>query len=434
MRAAIRRTLSSSYVVHREYRLLRLSSESLRLRDREPLLVYQMGKVGSTAVARALDEACPGRPLYHLHTLQRDRVARSCATGPPGTGAGRLPAASRGCGASAALDRFCGGRWTAARRLEPGPVSNPHFSVILPTFNRARLLPRAVRSVLSQEHRDFELLIVDDGSTDETSEALAAFGDPRIHRLRQKNRGVSAARNLGLRHARGNAVIFLDSDDEASPDWLATFGELLADPRVGIATSGARVIVHGPNGAELAREVVVPRVLGPLYGQRKFSYTAGALAARRELFESIGGYAEPLRFAENAEMAMRLVPACTEHGLEMASVERPLVTYYRDYSGWTVGRAAFESMRDGAEYILEHHEGRLARSSPWVVANYRSVAAVNAARLNDVKAARRHLLAAIRVEPRRWRTYLRLALTLSPPLAKYYWTRHGDRGGLGDRL
>ncbi len=89
----------------------------------------------------------------------------------------------------------------------------PFFSVIIPVYNRAAMLERAIRSVFSQDFSDYELIVVDDGSTDRTCEVLNRYRD-RITIIRQQNRGVSAARNAGLRHARAPWILFLDSDDE----------------------------------------------------------------------------------------------------------------------------------------------------------------------------------------------------------------------------
>lgn len=90
----------------------------------------------------------------------------------------------------------------------------PKVSVIIPTFNRAHILKRAIDSVLAQTFADLELIVVDDGSTDGTTELISTFFDPRLRYLRQpKNLGVSAARNRGVREARGEWLAFLDSDD-----------------------------------------------------------------------------------------------------------------------------------------------------------------------------------------------------------------------------
>ena len=88
----------------------------------------------------------------------------------------------------------------------------PQVSVIIPTYNRAGCLREAVDSVLFQEFRGFELIVVDDGSTDGTSQLLRKYGGS-IRVLRQENRGVSAARNAGIAASRGELIAFLDSDD-----------------------------------------------------------------------------------------------------------------------------------------------------------------------------------------------------------------------------
>jgi len=88
------------------------------------------------------------------------------------------------------------------------------ISVILPTYNRANLLPRAVQSVLSQTEKDIELIVVDDASTDDTAQVMAALADPRVRYLRQsENKGACAARNAGVKAARGEYIAFQDSDD-----------------------------------------------------------------------------------------------------------------------------------------------------------------------------------------------------------------------------
>jgi len=100
-------------------------------------------------------------------------------------------------------------------------AAQPGLSVIIPTYNRAALVPEAMASVLAQTWRDFEVLVVDDASTDGTAEALAAFGS-RIRLLRNTSRlGVAAARNLGISGARGQWLAFLDSDDLWRPEKLA---------------------------------------------------------------------------------------------------------------------------------------------------------------------------------------------------------------------
>jgi len=85
----------------------------------------------------------------------------------------------------------------------------PKVSIILPTYNRAHLIGRAIKSVLNQTYRNFELIVIDDGSTDDTEMLVKSFEDKRIHYIKhQKNRGAAAARNTGLRLARGELLSF----------------------------------------------------------------------------------------------------------------------------------------------------------------------------------------------------------------------------------
>jgi glycosyltransferase involved in cell wall biosynthesis len=102
------------------------------------------------------------------------------------------------------------------------------ISVVIPLFNKVGYICRAIQSVLCQSHADFELIIVDDGSTDNSVERVREIPDHRIHLIRQENAGVSAARNRGVREARSNLVAFLDADDEWLPDFLETVLQLKA--------------------------------------------------------------------------------------------------------------------------------------------------------------------------------------------------------------
>ena len=94
------------------------------------------------------------------------------------------------------------------------------FTIIIPTYNRADFLPKAIESVLAQTYNDWELIIVDDGSTDNTKEVISQYSDSRIMCIFQQNAERSAARNIGINHAKGEYVCFLDSDNYMLPDRL----------------------------------------------------------------------------------------------------------------------------------------------------------------------------------------------------------------------
>ncbi|CAN5779305.1 glycosyltransferase [soil metagenome] len=102
------------------------------------------------------------------------------------------------------------------------------FSVIIPVYNRENHIAKAIRSVLEQQHADFEIIVVDDGSTDKTASAVKQIADARVKYIFQKNRERAAARNTGVNHSTGNYITFLDSDDEFLPGHLQTAREFIA--------------------------------------------------------------------------------------------------------------------------------------------------------------------------------------------------------------
>ena len=119
------------------------------------------------------------------------------------------------------------------------------ISVVLPTYDRAATLPRAIDSILVETYPDWELIVVDDGSTDTTAEVMAAYHDPRIRVLRHDtNRGVTVAKNKGFDHLRGEWFVMLDSDDEMVPDALRTL--LSVAERTGRKPSPATVPTRAP--------------------------------------------------------------------------------------------------------------------------------------------------------------------------------------------
>lgn len=106
--------------------------------------------------------------------------------------------------------------WIARAELRTAPL----ISVVLPTRNRAALLPRAIATVLDQRYANWELLVVDDASTDDTPAVLAGIDDPRVRALAGPGRGVCAARNVALAAAAGSLITYLDDDNRMHPDWL----------------------------------------------------------------------------------------------------------------------------------------------------------------------------------------------------------------------
>ncbi len=170
----------------------------------------------------------------------------------------------------------------------------PLVSVILPTFDRADVLPRSIASVLAQTFTDWELIVIDDGSTDSTAEAVATWQEQsdQIRYVRQANQGVGAARNRGVAEVRGEYIAFLDSDDEYCPAHLETRLELLRQHDLdlvqgGVQVTGKQWVVDFFDPTKLIR--ISECVIG------------GTLFGKRTVFTELGGFCD-LNYGEDLDL------------------------------------------------------------------------------------------------------------------------------------
>ncbi|TBR21473.1 glycosyltransferase family 2 protein [bacterium] len=206
-------------------------------------------------------------------------------------------------------------------------MSSPFFTVVIPTYNRARLAAAAVLSLLGQTEKDWEAFVVDDGSADGTPEVLARLpADPRVTVVAQKeNGGQHRCRNLAIARARGRFVTFLDSDDMYLPSRLAAFRAAAeARPGVGFWFSNAYVWRLGRVVGTLfdpAREIPQGRVPGHYaVGERWLPYVTTNVAVSREAFERFGPFRTDLRILEDTELYARMLAG----GLEVGALAAPL--------------------------------------------------------------------------------------------------------------
>ena len=191
----------------------------------------------------------------------------------------------------------------------PTVPATPVVSIVIPLYNRANTLPRAVASVQSQDFTDWELILVDDGSTDNGAEAVLALGDPRLRLIRHPvNRGAPAARNTGIAAARAPLIAFLDSDDEWLPGKLSAQVAALAraPARLGALVTGF-VLHRQATGGRFER---CPAADGTWFATLLDGCTlspGSTLLVRRDCFERIGGFAEDLPRFEDWDWLLRLV-------------------------------------------------------------------------------------------------------------------------------
>jgi hypothetical protein len=191
-------------------------------------------------------------------------------------------------------------------------VNGPRVSVVIPTHNRERWISRAIDSVLGQTYTDLEIIVVDDGSTDQSRQAIGTYGD-RVRYIYQANAGVSAARNRGIKEARGEWVALLDSDDEWLPEKLEAQLDL-ADryPQLVMVASDVH-IEDGINRLRLfdIRERLFENnteqvIYSPLLVVAKINFFPSSLLIKRSALSQAGMFDEELTYGEDRDLACRV--------------------------------------------------------------------------------------------------------------------------------
>ncbi len=196
---------------------------------------------------------------------------------------------------------------------------NPSVSVIIPTYNRGWTLRAAVDSVLAQTYRDFELIVVDDGSTDDTAEILQSYG-PDIQVLRQANAGVSAARNAGVRLAKGAFIAFLDSDDRWLPDKLGVQVDFFTSHPEAVICQTEEIWIR--KGKRVNPKKVHQKPSGRIFkaSLALCLVSPSAVMLHKALFDEIGRFDEALPACEDYDLWLRVSARYPVH-----LVEPPLI-------------------------------------------------------------------------------------------------------------
>lgn len=193
------------------------------------------------------------------------------------------------------------------------------FSVVIPLYNKEHTIERAIRSVLSQTVQDFEIIVVDDGSTDDGPQRAARIVDQRIRVIRQENQGVSAARNRGIAEAQYDLIAFLDADDEWMPTFLETIVRLVASfPQAAVfATSYLFCKGEGITWGPVLRGLPDPPwegILDDYFGLAARSdppVCSSAVVARKEAIQAVGGFPVGVTAGEDLLTWARLAAHCT---------------------------------------------------------------------------------------------------------------------------
>ncbi len=282
----------------------------------------------------------------------------------------------------------------------------PRVSVVIPTCNRAPLLRAAIDSVLGQTFRDFEIIVVDDASSDETPAMMRALANDRIRYLRQDSKkGQGATRNAGLRAARGSYVALLDDDDEWLPEKLQKQVDLL-DTRpagVGLVYTGFRKIDASSN--RMIAEVR-PRERGEVFdalARGNWIGTCSTVMLRRICFARAGYFDENLASGADYDMWVRVA----KH-FQVDCIEEPLVLYR--VHGERIS-TNFQSITEGLEAQIAKHAGYFARDRKNYSRRYLNLG-VSYCLGGNAKKGRQALRSAIRLNPLEIRHYYNFLLSL----------------------
>lgn len=284
----------------------------------------------------------------------------------------------------------------------------PKISVIIPTYNRKELLPRAIVSVFNQTFRDFEIIVVDDASSDGTMDVLRRFHDARLHYIRQKeNRGHAAAVNKGIKASKGEFIAQLDDDDEYLPEKLQRQLEVLeaSGPDIGLVYTG--VLIVDQDGKTIGQKRPSESYWDGLWHRDFIGSTA---LVRKECFEKVGDYDENLHFYEDKDMWLRI-----SDRYSFAFVKAPLYKVLKHSKKMSVN---FELQADNHREFYKKHFFRIEAASEstrkLMCFQYHVQLASLLRRSNHSHEARKECIEAMKLQPVSPQGYGELVLSCLP--------------------
>lgn len=282
----------------------------------------------------------------------------------------------------------------------------PKVSVIIPTYNRAEFLRFAITSVLNQTFQDFEIIVVDDASIDNTEDVVRSLSDKRISYFRHgANKGNAATRNTGIRNSSGHYIALLDDDDEWLPSKLEKQVRLLdsSPPIVGGVYTGF-VVIDKASGKMVER--VTPTKRGSIFNElliQNWVGTSSTVLLRRECFDKVGLFDEGLASGVDYDMWIRIAKE-----FQFEFIEGPLVKYFNHENQLSNN---YEIIIRGSEVMLKKYGHLFSLNSKLYSDRYLSLGVLYCHN-NNVKKGREAFLKAIKIYPLEIRHYFNFCLSL----------------------
>jgi glycosyltransferase involved in cell wall biosynthesis len=270
-------------------------------------------------------------------------------------------------------------------------------SVIIPAYNQGQYLGKTIQSVLDQDYPEFEILVIDDGSTDDTADVTRRFADPRIRYIYQENRGLSGARNTGIQHAHGQYLTYLDSDDLFLPEKLSLLvGALEANTQAGFAAGQAIPIDEHDRPIGKIFDTPLPGEPEKLLLWNPLHVGSMLVTARWQ--SRAGLFDESLRSYEDWDMWLRLARL----GCPMVYVDQPVSKYRFHREQMTrIGRQMTQATFSVLDKVFTDPDlpesWQAMHDTAYSNANLRAMA--QAYQAQDYPHAQQYLLEAIRLDP-----------------------------------
>ena len=239
-------------------------------------------------------------------------------------------------------------------------MNDPIFSVIVPLYNKERYITRAIDSILGQSIEDFELIVVDDGSTDKGVKIVNQYTDSRIILIEQENAGPGAARNKGIENARGKYIAFLDADDIWLDDYLKTISDLIKKhPNAGAYSTSFKIKKENgtfakhiikPLSSNIEWEGIIPNYFQHLL-MKNSPFWTGTICVKKEVFARIGDFQIELKRGQDIDMWIRIF---LNYDIAFSTKEKAI--YYLEASSM---KGKDEKLNQTEHYLTNHWQKML---------------------------------------------------------------------------